>query len=433
MHLPQIEPREPEIDSPPQAAPVEPQGKNYFSQAMRWTLVLGIGALLAWRILVLGMAEYYAMEAPEKALAWDGRHPLALRNQAERLLESAPAQANRLLQQSLWQNPSDGRAYALLALLREKEGHEKAARQLMEQASALAPRQWPVQLEVAAFWLRQRRLDLAVQSWDVALQMRGALSKELFPALLKIAEYPSLRQALLPLARAVPPWWPAFFSYAAANAIQLETLRDLYNVEREAPPTEREREAFVARLQREGRWMEAYFTWLNALDEPALQGLGNLFNGHFEQPLSGGGFGWRFNRPRGVEINPASTYGMEGDRALRVAFFGQRVRFQHLSQPLLLAPGTYRMEGNVRLDNLETARGLQWAVCCLAPTRQLLATSERFLGASLWRRFNFSFEVPKKECTVQLLRLELLGRAPADFEARGVAWFDTLAIARIKE
>lgn len=433
MYLPKTEQQEPEQGLLQQAAAVRPHDKGYFRRVARWTLVIGLGALLAWRIVVLGMAEYYAAVEPEKALAWDARHPLALRNQAVRFLDGAPEQAGRLLQESLRQNPSDARAYALLALLRERAGNRGEARQLMERASALAPRQWSVQLEIAAFWLRQRRLDLALQSWDAALQMRRSLSQELFPALLKIAEYPALRQTLLPLAQAAPPWWPAFFSYAAVNATQLETLRDLYRAERETNPTAAEQQAFVSRLQREGRWREAYFTWLNTLDEPALQGLGNLYNGHFEQPLAGGGFGWRFSRPRGVEVSTASTYGMEGERALRVAFLGQRVRFQHLSQPLLLAPGRYQMEGNIRLDNLATTQGLQWAVYCLVPRQRLLAASERFLGASLWRRFNFSFQVPKKDCTVQLLRLELQGQAPADFEARGVAWFDTLTIARLKE
>lgn len=433
MYLPQTEHDESGFTPSSQTAAVEPGGKGDFRRIAHWIGVLGIGALLAWRVGVLGMAEYYAMGAPEKALAWDARYPLALRNQAEHLLARAPRQADRLLQESLWQNPADGRAYALLALLRERAGNVDAAQRFMEQASALAPRQWPVQLEIAAFWLRQRRLERAVQSWDTVLQMRGALSKEIFPALLRIAEYPTLRQTLLPLVRAAPAWWPAFFTYAAVNATHLKIVRDLYDAERETSPTEQERRAFISRLQREGRWIEGYFIWLNALDEKALQGLGNLFNGHFEQPLLDESFGWRFKQPRGVEISTASTYGMEGDRALRVAFLGQRVRFQHLSQPLLLSPGRYQMEGNLRLDNLDTAKGLQWAVYCLAPAQQQLAASEHFVGASLWRQFNFSFNVPRKECTVQLLRLELRGRAPADFEARGIAWFDTLAIARVAE
>ncbi|MGR6034288.1 MAG: tetratricopeptide repeat protein [Candidatus Nitrosoglobus sp.] len=433
MYLLQSEGNELEIDSLPEAAAAEPEAKSYFRQAVHWIVILSIGSILAWRIVTLGMAKYYATENPERALAWDPQHPLALRNQAARLLESAPEQAEQLLQESIWQNPSDARAYAMLALLRERAGKVDAARQLMELASALGPRQWSVQLEIAAFWLRQRRLELAVQSWDTALQMRSALSKQIFPALLRIAEYPTLRQALLPVARATPVWWPNFFIYAATNATQLETLRALYDIEREVSPTMLERSAFVSRLQKEGYWIEAYFIWLNGLDEGALQGLGNIFNGQFEWPLSNESFGWHFSQPRGVEIGTASTYGMEGNSALRIAFSGQRVRFQHLSQPLLLTPGSYQMEGNVRLDNLETAQGLQWAVYCLAPGQQQLAVSERFVGASLWHQFNFSLEVPKKDCAVQLLRLELLGRAPADFEARGIAWFDDLAIERVKK
>ncbi len=431
MHLLKTEHSEPATETPPEVA--ESQRQSYLGQAARWVLVLGVSAFLAWRILALGMADYYAEKDPETALAWDAQHPLALRNQAARLLESAPTQADHLLQEALRQNPSDGRAYVMLAWLREQAGEMEAARQLIEQASALGPRQWQVQLDVAAFWLRQQRLDLAVQSWDIALQMQRSLAKQLFPVLLKIAEQPALRQTLFPLARTAPAWWPNFFIYAVANASQLETLRALYQVPREDGPTAQERRVFLTRLQREGQWKEAYFIWVNALNEAGLKALGNLFNGHFEQPLANEGFGWRFSQPRGTEIETASTYGMEGEKALRIAFFGQRVRFQHLSQPLLLEPGAYQLRGSVRLDNLKTTQGLQWRIYCLAPTQQQIAASGRFLGASLWRRFTLTFEIPQENCAVQLLRLELLGRAPADFEVQGVAWFDTLAIERIED
>lgn len=421
-----------EVEAAEAAARAEPQRRNGLKQAVHWVLLAGVGTFLAWRVLALGIAGYYAESDPEKALAWDAGHPIALRNQAARLLESAPTRASQLLRGALRQNPADARAYVMLAWLREQAGETEAAQQLMERASTLGPRQWGVQLDVAAFWLRQRHLERALESWNIALQMQGSLSKKLFPVLLKIAEQPALRQALFPLAGTATTWWPSFFVYAVANANQLETLRALYQVQREGGATARERQAFLARLQREGHWVEAYFIWLNALDAEGLEALGNLFNGRFERPLANEGFGWRFSQPRGVEIKTGSTYGIEGERALRIAFFGQRVRFHHLSQPLLLAPGAYQLAGNIRLDKLETARGLQWRVYCLAPNRQQIAASERFVGASLWHRFNVSFEVPKENCTVQLLRLELLGHAPADFEAQGSAWFDSLTIRRIE-
>jgi hypothetical protein len=440
MYLPQTEFEEDsrqEAADLPRKRPAHPPAKAASSlrQVLRWGVLVGVGAFLVWRILVLGIADYYASSNPEQALAWDKYNPQALRKQGAHLLltEQDPKQTEYLLQEAIRQNPSDARAYALLALLREKAGEGEAAQRLMERASALGPRLWPVQLEAAAFWLRQHQLKRAVQSWDVALQMHRRLSTELFPVLLKIAERPGFHQVLFPIAGNSPAWWPSFFAYAAANAVQLETVRALYEAKEGIAPSDQERRAFLSRLQKEGQWIEAYYAWLDALDESALQALGNVFNGDFERPLSNEGFGWHFSQPRGIEIDAVPTYGAEGDQALRVVFSGQRVRFRHLYQPLLLSPGTYQLIGNARLDNLETALGLQWAVYCLAPAQQQLATSERFLGASFWHRFDFSFEVPEEACTVQLLRLELLGRAPADFEARGVAWFDSLAIERVKE
>jgi hypothetical protein len=135
---------------------------------------------------------------------------------------------------------------------------------------------------------------------------------------------------------------------------------------------------------------------------------------------------------RGAWVETARTYGMSGDRALRVRFDGQRVRFQHVFQYLYLEPGRYRLQGKARPDNVRTERGLLWVVRC-APGGPPLVESERFLGWDQWRTFAAEFAVPETDCPAQILRLELDGRAALDFTVEGEIWFDDLSIVRLRD
>ncbi|WP_232085990.1 tetratricopeptide repeat protein [Candidatus Nitrosacidococcus tergens] len=393
--------------------------------------------MLAWHILAVNLGEYYADKDPEKALAWSSKNPLALRNQADQLLESNPNKAAQLLEKSIWQNPVDSRSYLMLGLLREKAGDSYSARKLINTALNLSPRQWPLRLEAASFWIRQQQPELAVKSWNVALQMNRRLSKEIFPYLLNIAQNPNTIEVFEPIVRYTPDWWPNFFIYATENTIRPEILNSLYNMKRESgSPLKEERNAFVTRLQEEGYWTAAYEIWLNDLNKNEKKAINTPFNGGFEIPLesTGGGFDWSFLQPKGVKISTAATYGADGGSALRITFSGKRVQFRHFTQPMLLTAGRYEMQGKVRLDNLETTKGMQWKMYCIAPEWNQIGESQRFIGANSWQLFNFSFYVPDdKTCEVQLLRLELLGHAPADFKIKGTIWFDSLIIRQVAE
>jgi hypothetical protein len=113
-----------------------------------------------------------------------------------------------------------------------------------------------------------------------------------------------------------------------------------------------------------------------------------------------------------------------------VSFRGLRVQFQHLHQYLMLPPGSYRLHGRARPDNLQAEHGMQWALYCLG-SKEAVALSPRFRGSEQWTRFRTELEIPQDGCPVQMLRLELAGTVRLDFDATGTIWFDNLAIERV--
>ena len=404
-------------------------------RALKWGVVLGAGAFLAWRIVTLNLADQHAQELddPVAALAWDAGHPGA--NLALGLADAAkdPEVALARLQAAIDGNPGEGRAYAALGLLLENRGEAERARQAMETASRLAPQRSDVQMEVAAFWMRRGDFTRALAHWDTVLRHNPGQQAQLFPGLVELAADPAHRAAFMQLLGKPVQWWPAFFVHAANRARTVDTVRVLFDLQKGGPnaATPDMLRAWLARLQKEGLWLEAWFVWLDSLPKDQVERVGYLFNGSFETPISNLGFDWIHQKHPAVMLDTAGTYESTGDRALRVSFRGLRVQFQHLQQTLMLPPGDYHLRGRVRPDNFEAPQGMQWALYC-AGRNEPLAVTDRFRGSTPWARFRTPFSVPAEGCPVQVLRLELAGSVRLDFEANGTIWFDDLAVEPVR-
>lgn len=406
-----------------------------------WKVIKGGGlllivAILAWRVLVNGLADEYAaqetVEGAAGALRWRNDQPAALYQRGQAASERDPGEAEPLLQAAAWANPTDALVYLTLAEIWRTRFPEQAA-ELVRMADRLGPLRPPVLARSAAFWLQANQLDLALARWSLLLLARPAAAGQLFPIMLQLAENPAAQPLFQPLLTDPPEWWNRFFAYAATNALRVETVIWLY-LQRDRKgslPELAEQRAYLDRLWKEQLWLQAYLAWLGGLDEQQQRALGNVYNGSFEVPVTHLGFDWRLLSPRGVTVETIETYGARGGKALHVAFNGERVRFQHVQQYLYLEPGRYRLQGQVRPDGLKTERGLRWRVRCVsANTAPLLAESELFVGSDEWRDFIVEFETPRENCPLQLLRLELEGRAELEFEVEGGVWFDNLTISR---
>lgn len=405
-----------------------------------WTakvlILIFIGVFLAWRMVTVNIADHFAQsgkpEDAETALWWDPRHPQALYVLGASLATKEPAIARRYLEEAIRHNPTDGRSYAVLARIFEDAQDLAMAERAMTAAGELTPRRTDVQSEIAGFWMRRGNVSKAMQHWDVVLTFGKDLWPKVFPEMLQLAENPDTRNAFRPLLGRPLEWWPPFFAHAAANAFDLDTVRSLYEMQAKGPndATPIALKAYIERLQREGYWTEAYFVWLNNLSPEQLNSVGNLNNGGFEEPLTHMGFDWISQRVGQILVETAPTHGTSGAKALHVVFRGQRVRYRHFGQHLLLPPGDYTFRGRVRPESLETVGGVQWVAYCLAENVEPLGASERFSGTDQWRHFSFNFTIPEGRCPVQAVRLELAGRASLDFDAKGGVWFDDLAIER---
>ncbi len=396
-----------------------------FARLFLFLLVVG---LLFWRILAVGLADYFTERndgSYEQALFW-GNQPESLRDRA--LFAPVDSEQEKLdyLQAALQANPADARLY--VALARQQPEKEQA---LLTMANQLAPYNAQVQLEIAQYWLAKNAYEPGLVHLNTALTLRSALHKPLFPYLLALLQqFSRIKVLMAPLIKPESLWQERFFLYLCRHDSKGDVLTWFYRQLKQhgIALTERQQRVYLGRLRKDGQWRQMHQIWLAGLpDERKPEGL--LYNGGFEWPLSKEGFGWYAGEPKGIQVRRMVTHGISGMAALRVKFFGLRSRFGSVYQYLMLKPGRYRFQGRVKVDDLQVEHGLQWQIRCVEKRRNLLMSTPLFKGRSHWKPFQENFTVPNS-CSVQILRLSLRGRLAVDYQARGAVWFDDLDIQR---
>ncbi len=402
-------------------------------------LLLLFAALVAWRILTAGLAGHYADRMPgdpnalEQVMTWAPDHPLALYTKGVDILEDDSDSARALFVRAYAANPTDARPLLAIAALDAEANRSENADALIRSADRLQPANPSIQQRIALYWDQRGDTPTALQHLSKAMTADRRIRRQSFPVILQLAENPASRALLQPIVAQAPPWWPGFFSYAAARADSTEVVRGLMALRREtdgATVSEAERVAYQNRLLRDNYPAEAYLSWLNTLEREAREELGLLFNGGFELPLRNSGFGWRTRTHQQLNIRPLRTLGSKGSQSLMVRFNNYEGRFHHLAQRLFLQPGTYRLMGVARVDGLKTEGGVRWRLACLGDSREVLGQSKIFLGRSEWEDFSFDFAVPDSGCETQDLRLVSAGRHAFELDFDGLLWFDNLRIER---
>jgi hypothetical protein len=186
---------------------------------------------------------------------------------------------------------------------------------------------------------------------------------------------------------------------------------------------------YFDRLIKSGDGRNAYAIWVGLLPPAQLAGLGYVFNGGFEAPPSNSPFDWTLSPLKGATRAIVADQAAGGSSSLFVNFSGAPADYRQVWQTIVLAPASYSLSGKVRMDRLETSRGLQWRVYCrVGEATTLIGQSPFFSGSGDWSDFQFDFQVPPDKCEAQLLALELPARIPAERAIRGKVWFDDLAI-----
>lgn len=404
------------------------------SQGGRILVGLGLAALLgfaAWRVLTLGLADHLSRSHPDAALAWRAAHPEAQLRRLEKQAGGAaiPTGEEPAARAAIRAAPLDGRGYRLLAQQAELGGDLVSARAQYSLAAARGPRDLPTQRWLVNDALTRGDYAKALAHIDLMLRVQPELVRFLSPVLADLSTHATAQPEVARILLREPPWRSDFVRRLMGLKPDSAALFGLMERLRRSPAglSDQELSDWLDRLVGDRQWGSAYLVWVDSLAPEARLRIGNVYNGSFESEPSHSGFDWRFVRVPGAQVSRAQVTGAKDHLALRVAFEGRRVPFKDVRQLLALAPGTFRLDGQVRLDDLRSERGLVWTLTC-AEDGRLIAETEPMSGRREWRKFSLDFEVPVTDCGGQWLTLRIPARIPAEQLIGGVAWFDDLQI-----
>jgi hypothetical protein len=385
--------------------------------------IVAIAIVLAWRIIQVNAVMYEDT----------GRPRLARGTLVE--LPHGRSSDKAALQQVLGRNPGEVAALLMIARGFDAEGDEANASRAFRVALALAP------LEVGTLSLAA---DHFLRRGDpVAIELLGRLAAyysesrdAVFAALVQVMASGRHRDALDALFRDNPPWVGVFVADSCARGVDLAVLMPAL-LRRPAPGRGAGAETACAidRLKAAGRWRDAHQLWLNTLPPERLRDVGFVFNGSFEFVPTDHGFDWilqpRPEREAGHAAQAFQVPGASGKRALRIAYNGRRQSGVPVRQFLVLDPGRYELTGMGRPEGIKAARGIHWTLRCVesGKPQAAIASSERFLGSSEWRRFAMELLIAD-DCPGQVLQLEPVGEEGALAFVSGSAWFDDLRVRR---
>lgn len=383
---------------------------------------------IGWRILSLGLADFWSVSNPQRALTWRSNHPAALFSLSENLSASGNHDAAALASRKAWQAyPLDGRPLRVMAQAADARGDAVKALHLYEIATQRSPRDLLSLAWLADHNFKQGRPAEALAYLDRIMRIQPEFVPKMVPQLAIVATLPGAQKDLASLLQTQPEW-RAEFMLSLPNAIgDIRQLDPFMTTMRRSPQglTAGELNAWIQRLQRDGRMLEAYALWFGSLSADARTAIGNVVNGDFErEPI--GAFDWRFSQTSGAFIALDGSAG-NGDTDLHVAFVGRPVVFRGASQWLLLPPGEWELRWAVKADQLKAAQGLAWQISCT--DGRVLATTEAIAGSFAWRNSRSTFRVPGSDCPAQELSLILLARYQSERRVSGEAWFDEVGIA----
>lgn len=292
-----------------------------------------------------------------------------------------------------------------------------------------------VEAQALALDISLRKQDYAqsVRILDAVLRTQGKNQAELFPVLGRFVTNPGALPALADVLGANPPWRANFMidlARSSENAnVPFQLLAMLKGTA--SPPQANEVRALIVRLLADRNYDRAYYVWLDNLPAQDLKKVGLVFDGGFESSSRDLLFDWTFRERKNVDVRIITKRSSQADNALRIDFAKNSSPFSDVSQTLYLTAGNYRLEGEVKTENLQNESGLLWKILCLNEAKQFLVATPRHNGTSDWSSFKVDFSVPANSCVMQRLVLVLDAKSKLNQNISGRIWYDNLKISNL--
>ena len=423
------------------------------TRALDWALRAAISTMLAWAIWSaarVGVGAWYARRGSaqdlERAIEWTPENAAnyAALARLEELADGAEGEARalRLRERATLLEPSDETFWLERAMSEDEAGMGESAGPDYLRARELFPFSPDVNRALGDYYLRQGRIDDALDALRFAIvadpEMRAEVFAELWRAGVDAREV---------LERGVPPDREVLLAYldslAAAGALddahlvwaRIEALGAI------SPQDTTQYAAFqqgafqyidaLIRFQRTAE-MEAVWAEIAPEQAEAARASGNsISNGSFEQPMLNEGLDWRVYPVDGVFVSLDATAAHDGARSLRIDFGAVgNLAYQNTYEYVPVESDTeYEFTGYLRAANVTSDSGPRFELYDAANPQNLSVATEDIRGTADWTAERLRFRTSPD---THVLGVRVGRPASTSFDDRlsGTVWVDDVRLVK---
>ena len=185
---------------------------------------------------------------------------------------------------------------------------------------------------------------------------------------------------------------------------------------------------FLDELIAEDRSSDAQSVWSNALalaglnhDEPLRHSL--IWNGDFAQDFVGGGLGWRWHTPIGVDFAFDTVPQAYGVRSAQIVFGGgSNLELTEPQQFVAVEPNrSYRFHAYMKTDSITTEMGIRFSITDPNHSGAVSVSTENFTGSHPWTATDVDV-VTSPQTHFLLVRLRRDASRMFDNKLGGTVW-----------
>ena len=224
----------------------------------------------------------------------------------------------------------------------------------------------------------------------------------------------------------------AFLTDAQETAASLEVWNRM--IAKGAPPDRKWAFKLIDMLVAQDRLEEAGRVWRQAIGRdtaaaPRYSGNSLVYDGGFEEDISGGGFGWRQSATPGAEVDFDPEEKHSGSRSVRVIFDGtENLSYEGLFQYILVSPGTqYHFQGFLRTEQISSESGMRFEILDPKDQPHLDMLTRNETGTLPWTHEQIDFATGPRTHLI-LIRLARRPSERLDNKLRGTVWIDDITI-----
>lgn len=333
--------------------------------------------------------------------------------------------------QSLRLSPLQGGCWLDLAKAYQTAGMTDEAGYAIERAVKLIPKNPSVMWEAGVFYLINGNIEKSVQNFREFILLKPERQEDAYDMLWKI---PVDSQYVL--TNFIPDSYPYHKRYLL-YLMSTDRVRESQELWTTMKGPQVEDELLIRYLDfliSRNLYQEAEDIWTEYIDKTFKEDKRDksslLWNGSFEYNVMNGGFDWKINETKGVDVFLDRDVHILGDRSLGVTFDGtENPDISIASQVVRVSPkARYLLRGNIKTNGITTTNGLFFSVegrdC-----KGWYKKSDVTTGTTFWREVSVEFDVPP-ECSVLSIKIRRERSSKLDNKISGSAWIDGISLVQ---